>query len=1050
MKIARFSVRRPVFTMMVALSVIILGGVSLTRLPVDLMPDITFPTLSISTSYENASPEEIEELVTRPIEEAMSAVPGVETVSSVSSEGSSSVRVTFSWGTDLNEAASDIRDRLDRVIPRLPEDADRPTLRKFDPASFPILILGASSNLDPVQTRRIIDEEIKYRIERVPGVAVLNVWGGLQREIHVDMYPDKLKALEIPLNEVIAGIEKANITLPAGSIESGNYEITLRTPGEYTNLDQIRNTTVAVRKGSPVRVADVADVVDSWERVRRIARVNGRPGLHLSVSKQSGMNTVDVARRVLKELESINEEIPHVRVTPIIDTAKYIERSITNVGSSALYGGLFAILVLLAFLRNFRSTAIIAAAIPVSIVATFAMVYFGGFTLNLMTLGGLALGIGMLVDNAIVVLENIYRLREAKATPGEAAVRGTEEVTGAIIASTMTTLAIFLPLVFVRGMAGVMFLQLAFVVSFSLLCSLGVALTLIPMLASRFLHPTSLERVEHERIGHKLFRLSGAAFLRLEVGYKHLIHFALEHRGLVLIVAALLLGGSLALVPLVGTELMPQSDEGEVRIDVEMEVGTRVGVVDRTMGKIESIVNKEVPERESVVTMVGGSHWRGSSHTGQIRIALRSRSERDRSSEEVASALRRRLADVPGATIRTRVGQGLFLLRRMAGGTERVEVEIRGYDLVTADALAERVKQIVEDVPGVTDARISRDIGAPERLIRVDRAKAEAMRIAVQEVAEMLQTVISGTRAGNFREGGDEFAIRVKLKEAEHRSLREILDLTVTNAVGQPVVLRNIVSIRPRTGPVSIERKDQERLVTVRANIEGRDMGSILADIQQGLRSLPAPRGFSIAFGGDYEEQQEVFRELALGLALALVLVYMVMACLYESLRDPFVVMFSVPLAIIGVVLMLFLTRTTFNMQSYIGCIMLGGIVVNNAILLVDYTNLLRREEGMPLREAIEEAGRRRLRPILMTALTTVCGLIPLALGLGEGGEAQAPLARAGIGGLLSSTLITLVVVPVIYSIFERGLRKPRLEAPAETAPAGKGPWQAGPEEAES
>jgi HAE1 family hydrophobic/amphiphilic exporter-1 len=1040
MKIARFAVHRPVFTVMVVLTVLILGGVSLSRLPVDLMPDITYPTLSVSTSYENASPEEIEELITRPVEQAMAAVPGVEEVSSVSSEGNSNVRVTFSWGTNIDVASSDVRDRLDRVIPRLPEDADRPTLRKFDPASFPILILGASSNLDPVQTRRIIDDEIKYRIERVPGVAALDVWGGLEREIHVDLDPDKLKALEVPLDRVITSIKTANITLPAGVIESGNYEITLRTPGEYTNLDQLRDTTIAIRKGAAIRLSEVADVQDSWQRVTRIVRVNGRSGLRLSVSKQSGTNTVDVARRVLQEIARINNDIPQIHLTPIIDTSKYIKRSITNVGSAATFGGLFAVLVLLVFLRSVRSTAIIAAAIPISIIATFAMIYFNGFTLNLMTLGGLALGVGMLVDSSIVVLENIYRLRESGAGAENAAVGGTEEVTGAIIASTLTTLVIFLPLIFMRGMAGVMFKQLAYVIGFALLCSLGVALTLIPMLASRFLHPTSLERIAHESLGHRLFRISGAFFARLEGSYKRLLHFALDHRALVVLVAALLLGGSLGLIRFVGVELMPQSDEGEVRVDAEMEVGTRTAVVDRLMHSIEDVVSKDVPERESVVTSVGGSGWHGGgSHIGEMRIALKPQSERRRSSEQIAALLRAKLAGLPGAVIRTRAGQGLFLLRRMSGGTEHVEVEIRGYDLETADRLAQRVSRIVEQVRGVTDVRTSRDTGAPEELIAVDRAKAEDMKVAVQDVAEMLQTAVAGTVAGNYREGGDEFAIRVKLKDAEQRSLREILDLTVSNADGQPVVLRNIVTTKPRSGPVSIERKNQERLISVEANSEGRAMGSIIADIRKGLMELPAPQGFSIGFGGDYEEQQKAFRELALSLVLALVLVYVVMACLYESLRDPFVVMFSVPLAIIGVVLVLLLTKTTFNMNTYIGCIMLGGIVVNNAILLVDYTNLLRRRDGMPLREAIEEAGRRRLRPILMTAFTTSFGLLPLALGLGEGGEAQAPLARAVIGGLLSSTFITLVIVPVVYSIFERGLRGARMPSGGtiEAATAG-------------
>ncbi len=1025
MSVLKFSVRRPVFTVMVTLIALIIGAVSLSRLPIDLMPDITYPTLSISTSYENASPQEIEELVTRPIEEAMSAVPGVETVSSTSSEGASNVRVMFSWGTDLDAATNDVRDRLDRVIPRLPEDVDRPALRKFDPASFPILILGASSRLDPVQMRRTIDDVVKYRMERVPGVAALDVWGGLEREIHVDLDPDKLKALGIPLDQLIAAVESANIALPAGVIEAGNYELILRTPGEYTNLDELRDTTVAVRSGANVRLGDVADVADKWQKVTRIVRVNGQPGIHLSVNKQSGTNTVEVARRVLQEIARINEDIPQIRITPIIDTSDYIQRSISNVASAALYGGLFAILVLLLFLRSIRSTAIVGAAIPISIIATFGLVYFGGFTLNIMTLGGLALGVGMLVDNSIVVVENIYRMREAGEDAEAAAVNGAEEVTAAIVASTLTTLVVFLPLFFVRGMAGVMFRQLAYVVSFALLCSLGVALTLVPMLASRFLHVTGLARTEHESLGHKVFRISGAFVASIENSYKRILHLALAHRALVVVLAAMLFAGSLALIPLIGVELMPQSDEGQVRVDVEMEVGTRLAVVDRTFGPIEAIVSREVPELSSVVTSIGGSGWGGGgSYTGSLRIALKPQRERTRSSEDIAQVLRQKLAAIPGATIRTRAGQGLFLLRQISSGTERVEVEIRGFDLETADAMAQRVEQIVEGVPGVTDADISRDVGAPERLIAVDRLKAEAMKVSVRQVGDALQTLVSGTRAGYYREGGDEFPILVKLKEAEQRALREILDLTITNAEGQPVVLRNIVSVQPRSGPVRIERKDQERIVTVRANIHGRDIGSIIADVRQRLRSVPTPRDFTVGFGGEYEEQQKAFRELALGFVLALVLVYMVMACLYESLRDPFVVMFSVPLAAIGVTLMLFLTNTTFNIQSFIGCVMLAGIVVNNAILLVDYTNLLRRRDKMPLREAIEEAGRRRLRPILMTALTTVCGLIPLALGLGEGGEAQAPLARAVIGGLLSATLITLVFVPVVYSIFERRMTK--------------------------
>jgi outer membrane protein TolC len=490
--------------------------------------------------------------------------------------------------------------------------------------------------------------------------------------------------------------------------------------------------------------------------------------------------------------------------------------------------------------------------------------------------------------------------------------------------------------------------------------------------------------------------------------------------------ALVLFLGSLALIPLVGTELMPVTDEGEVRVNVEMEVGTRLSLLDETFLPIEALVAREVPEIQSTVVSLGGSGFHASaSNLGEMRVALKPLGQRKRSSDDIAAALRRKLTGIPGTTIRTRAGQGLFILRMAAGTSDQIAVEVRGYDIEKADALARRVKEIVDRVEGVTDSRISRDSGQPERLIVVDRVKAESMKITVAQVAGMLQTVLGGTLAGYYRDGGDEYGIRVQVRDAEKQSLEDLLNLILTNSDGQPVVLRNVVSVLPRRGPVVIERKNQERIVSITGNIRGRDMGTILADIQRDLKALPVPGDFSVGFGGDYEEQRKAFRELGLGLILALVLVYMVMACQYESLKDPFVVMFSVPLAVVGVVVMLLLTNTTFNVQSYIGCIMLGGIVVNNAILLVDHTNLLRRRDGLGVRAAIEEAGRRRLRPILMTALTTLLGLVPLALGAGEGGEAQAPLARAVIGGLLSSTVFTLVFIPVVYSLFEEKRLKP-------------------------
>jgi len=1009
---------------MIMLIVIILGGVAFSRLPIDLLPDITYPTLSIFTTYENASPEEVEELITRPIEGAMAAVPGVEEVTSVSTEGSSQVRIMFGWGTDLDAATDDVRDRLDRILPIFPEDVERPRLFKFDAASFPILILGASSDLDPIQTRRLIDDQIKYRIERVPGVASLGIWGGQEREIHVNLQADKIKALGLPLDLILSKIRSENVDVPAGTIERGNFEVLIRTPGVYTSLDEIRDTVIAIRDGVPIQVKEIATVEDHWQKIRRIVRVNGKPGIRLGVSKQSGRNTVEVARAVLKEIDRIHQDFPQITLTPIIDSSKYIQNSIANVGRAALYGGLLAILVLLFFLRNLRSTSVIATAIPISIIGTFALIYFGGFTLNIITLGGLALGIGMLVDNAIVVLENIYRLQESGRSPMSAAVEGTGEVTNAIIASTLTTLAVFLPIVFLKGMAGIMFKQLSYVVGFALLCSLLVALTLVPMLSSRILRRTNIENSSSQSLSRKLFVKTGHFFVAMEENYKKLLRYALNHRIAVIGITTVILLGSLALFRLVGSEFMPASDEGEVRVSGEMEVGTRLGLVDEKFRTMAAIVKKEVPEIESMVESIGGSSWRPSgTHVGEIRIALVPQAQRSRSSEHIASVLRQKLFGIPGVITRIRAGQGFFLLRMGMGGGDYIQVEIRGYDLETADTLAKQVESLMEQVDGITDVRISRETGTPEELIVIDRQKAADMKLTVSQIANTLQTFLTGTRASNYREAGDEFWIRVQIKDAEKLSLEEILDLTLTNSAGQPVMLRNVVNVRPRKGPVRIERKDQERVVTVSANFTGRDMGSVIQDIRESLRTLPVPQDFTIVFAGDYEEQQKAFRELLFGIILALVLVYMVMASLYESLRDPFIVMFSIPLAAIGVIIMLFLTNTTFNVQSYIGCIMLGGIVVNNAILLVDYTNLLRRRDGMSVMDAIQEAGRRRLRPILMTATTTIIALIPLALGINEGGEAQAPMARAVIGGLLSSTLITLVIIPVVYSIVE-GMRK--------------------------
>lgn len=1023
MRITRLSVSRPVFTVMVVLIVVILGAVSLSRLPIDLMPELTYPTLTVNTTYENASPEEMEELVTRPVEEAVAAVPGVEEITSVSSEGSSNVRISFTWGTDLDAASNDIRDRLDRIIARLPDDADRPQLRKFDVAQFPILIMGVSSRLDPLEMRLIVDNQIKQRLERIPGVAALDVWGGLEREIQVNVDPAMVRSLGLGLDRIVQAIREATLSVPVGFIEQDRFDVTLRTPGEFVSIDELRDTVIAVRDNAPIYLGQIARVLDTHQRLTRIIRINGEPGLRLAVRKQAGTNTVQVAQAVLREVERVNADMPRLRIVPMIDTSRYIQQSINNVSRSILVGGSLAVFVLLFFLRDIRSTFVIGLAIPISIIATFTLIYFAGFTLNLMTLGGLALGVGMMVDNSIVVLENIFRKREQGGRIKDVAVSGTEQVTSAVIASTITTLVIFLPMVFLEGVAGVMFSQLAYVVAFALICSLCVALTLVPTSAARLLEPVSRkQKTDDFSLRARAYAASGRLFQRMEDGYLIFLGLALRHRLLSLSLVFGVFAGSLMLVPQIGSEFMPSADENEVRVNVEMEVGTRLEIMDAQVRRIEEIIKELVPEAENTVTRVGASGWRGGGGaTGEIRVALVPVARRSRSSEQIAQALRPVLTGIPGTVIRTRAGQGLFMLRMGGSGEgDGVQVEVRGWNLTTLDALAAEVGRRMEDVLGITDVRLSREAGVRQELFRIDRARAADMGLSVSRIARTLETAIAGTRAANYRDAGYEYRIQVKLVDSELMSIEDILDLTIANADGEQIMLRNVLTPETGLGPIQIDRKDQQRIASVTAGISGRDLGSVVADVREQLRGIPVPRDYEIVFVGDYEEQQEAFSELALALILALILVYMVMASLYESFRDPLVVMFAVPLAVIGVVWTLLLTNTTFNVQSFIGCIMLGGIVVNNAILIVDQASYLRKDQAMPAMQAVFEAGRRRLRPILMTSMTTALALLPLALGWGEGADAQAPMARVVIGGLLSSSLITLVVIPIMYTLFYR------------------------------
>ena len=1026
MNLPEISVRRPIFTTMVTLMIVIIGAVSLSRLQIDMLPDIEMPSLTIRTAYEGASPEVMERLVTQIIEEIVATVPGVEEIMSTSSEGNSSVRVSFAWGTKIDTASIDVQGMLEDEINELPEDIVRPRVRKFDIASYPVVILGISSNLDPVELTELIDVQIRYRFARIPGVAQVDTWGAFNREVRIELDPDRVKALGLSMDRVISAIKNANLDLPAGKIEQGRYEVMLRAPAEFTSLDQIRDTVIVKRDGAAVTLAQIADIKDTYEKLTRMTRVNGQQGIRVAIRKQANANTVEVSKRVLAEIKAANEAFPQISIVPVINQGNFIERSIKNVARSVLYGGGLAILVLLFFLRNLRTTVAISLSIPISIIATFALMYFGGFTINLMTLGGLALGVGMMVDSSIVVLENIFRRSsENSETPQVAAVKGAQEVGKAIVASTITTLVIFLPLVFVQGVTGILFKELAYVIIFSLICSLAVSLTLVPMLASRLLKSTLTLQQKRKAWVERLIAFSNAFFLGLDNLYLRLLRTVLSHRLVTVFVAAALLAASLLLLPLIGSEFIPPSDEGEVRVSGKMEIGTRLDLVDQQTRKMEKIVYPAVPEAVASVVSVGASGWRPTSGgEGQIILSLVPAAQRDRSNVEIAGDLRRRLKDrIPGMEVRVRAPQGQFLLERILGGDEGLTIEIRGFDLAVLGTLVQRVSEEIKDVPGITDVQTSLEVGVPQQEIQVDRSKIADLDLTVRDVTQLLETAVAGSKAGEYRTGGNSYRILVQLKDAEKRSIDEILNLTLTTGSGELVALRNLVTTEAGRGPLLIDRKDQQRMFQVKANVAGRDLGSVAREVQTRLNRIPRPMGYDLMVAGNFEEQQKAFRELAVSIILALVLVYMVLACQYESLKDPLVVMFSVPLAAVGVLVTLFLTKTTLNVQSYIGCIMLGGIVVNNAVLLVDQAGQLVRT-GMIVREALVEAGRRRLRPILMTTLTTILGLLPLALGIGEGADAQAPLARAVVGGLAGSTLITLVLIPAVYSLFHPAMRE--------------------------
>jgi HAE1 family hydrophobic/amphiphilic exporter-1 len=1022
---------------MISAVITLLGVISLTRLPVDLMPEFEQPQLNVRTSYPGVGPLEIEELITRPMEQAVGAVPGITRVESSSSEGNSQIRLNFDWGSDLGEAADEVRTRVDRMRNRLPEDADPPTIFKFDSNQLPVIQLGIEGDYDPVTLREVAQNEIAPRFERVDGVAAVTVNGGVRREIHVDLSKEKTTALNLSVSTVVQALRQENQNTPLGEIYQGDSTFLVRSQGQFQSIEDIRNLVVMTRQGVPVYLRDIADVQDTTEQRRSFMRINGRPGIQLQVQKQSGKNTVAVAALIRAEVDRVNQEVPGIKMTITQDNSVFIRRAIDNVQEHAMVGGILVVLIIFAFLRDVRSTLIVCTSIPVSVVGTFALLFFGGFTLNTMTFGGLALGIGMIVDASIVVLENTHRHLHMGKDRMTAAIEGSEEVWSAILASTLTHIAVFLPLLFLSGTASIMFTQLSYVVVFSLAMSLFVAVTIVPVLCSRWLK-TPDEEAHATGLMAGFYRASERFLEAMDERYRRAIHVALNHRPTVIGGAAALVVVAVLLYPMVSVELVTQTDEGEVNINAELPVGTRIERTEEALLRLEEMVREKVPETERVTLITNGgssgNSWQtggGNTHRGQIRLLLVPRDQRTRTNEEIAIALRRELQGVlPGVQVRANPSGGNNQIMRFlsgggynnnSGGSSRLQVEIRGHDLDDARRVAQDVRAVMEDTPGVADVTVGREEGRPEIAVRVDRPKAAMLGMSVGSVASTIQTNVAGTAAAQFRERGNEYPVVVRLREADRQEISDVGDVLLSTPTGQVVPAKNVLAVNREAGPVQIDRKNMERVTRVNAETE-IPLSEAVEAVQERIGQVQRPPDFSVGFGSEVEEQARSFQQLRMVLILAVLLVYAVMASQYESLRDPFIIMFSVPVAAIGVVLSLLMTGSSFSMQAYIGIIMLAGIVVSNAILLVDYVNTLRRRDGLPIREAVELGGRTRLRPILMTSIATMLGLVPMAIGVGEGGELQAPLARVVIGGLLTSTVVTLVLVPAVYTLFEEGL----------------------------
>jgi HAE1 family hydrophobic/amphiphilic exporter-1 len=1041
MNISSLSVRRGVTFAMAYLILVGFGLYSLGGLGLDLYPDVSFPTVVVLTEYTGASPEDMETLVTRPIESGVSSVKGAKEIRSTSKQGVSYIEVRFDWGEDMDQAETEVRRALELVEGFLPDDVKDSMVFAFDPSMQPIVMMMISGPYPLDELRRIAEKEIEPRLARLEGIAAADTEGGLEREIRIELDPVKVAAHKLDVNQVIGTVYRENTQLPGGSVEQGTLDFTIQTTGKYQRVEDIGEVMVGIkptlRGPVPVRLKDVARIEDTFYESQRMLEVDGEPAVWMIVRKQSGANTVKAARAVMDALPKIQRAAAaDLEFKTIFNQATFINQSLGNLSSTGLIGIGITFLVLLGFLRHLRSAAIVSTAIPLSVIATFAVMYWRNMTLNVLSMAGLALAIGMLVDNAIVVLENIFRLREQGKGSWTSAIDGARTVSTAVMASTLTTVSVFVPVLFVPGIAGVLFKDMAVTICFSLLVSLVVALTFIPLASSRLLGSARAQAaLEKARSKQRLFNA-------LRSRYGQVLDWTLRRRWVVGLGVVGLLAGTAGLAIALPTEFVTEDDQSFVFVSVESPIGNNLHEAKRCVDEVAEVLEEVIrtEERKMIATDTGIGKgfvaiFAKGVHAGVIRVPLVAVHERERSQAEIEAAVRKGLKKVPG--VKATIGMPF----NMMGSAGDIEIQIRGHNLVASRAAGLELRDQLRALPEMAEVTFSMDDQKPEVRVKYDRRKMAELGISAAAVSNAISAYFMGRLAGRYAEGGDEYDILVRYGKEFRLDIDELRKMPVATMANGTVPLGNLAEVDVGLGPVDIARIDQGRYTTLVCTLhdeyvdadgveQRKDLGGSIDRVTELLDAYPWPKDFSYYIGGSAEDFLTSFRYLGIALLVSVLLVYMVMASQFESLRQPFIIIFSVPLAAIGVVLMFTLTRSTMDISALVGVIMLVGIVVNNGIVMVDAANQF-REHGLGRREAIANAARVRLRPVLMTSITTMLAMTPLALEIGEGSAGWGGMAKAVIGGLFAATFLTLFVVPTMYTLFARKVhRSPRQDEP--------------------